>query len=131
MSLEDSVIFADNVPNSELSKYYSASDVFALPCRFIPPNDVEGFGIVFLEANLYGKPVIAGNTGGAAEAVQHNATGLLINPENMFELEQSILKLYYNRELASNFGRYGRLRVLEKYNSNPCDKLLNLFTANK
>ena len=84
-----------------------------------------------MEANLYGKPVIAGNTGGATEAVQHNATGLLIDPEDKSELEEAILKVYHNPSLASELGMNGRLRVLEKYISTPSDKLLNLFTASK
>ena len=124
-------MFAGKVEDSEIAKYYSSADVFVLPCRFIPPNDVEGFGIVFLEASLYGKPVIAGNTGGATEAVQHNITGLLINPKNNLELEQAILKLYNNPNLANTFGIYGRVRVLENYNSTLSNKLLDLFTANK
>ncbi|HIH32176.1 TPA: glycosyltransferase family 4 protein [Candidatus Woesearchaeota archaeon] len=131
LSLEQNVLFAGKVEDSELAKYYSSTNLFVLPCRFIPPNDVEGFGIVFLEANLYGKPVIAGNTGGATEAVQHNATGLLIDPEDKSELEEAILKVYHNPSLASELGMNGRLRVLEKYISTPSDKLLNLFTASK
>jgi phosphatidylinositol alpha-1,6-mannosyltransferase len=131
LSLEKNVLFAGKVENLELAKYYSSANLFVLPCRFIPPNDIEGFGIVFLEANLYGKPVIAGNTGGATEAVQHNTTGLLINPENKFELEEAIFKLYTDRDLSTKLGRNGRLRVLEQYNSNPSDKLLNLFMAGK
>ncbi len=128
LSLEQNVLFAGKVEDSELVKYYCSSDSFVLPCRFIPPNDIEGFGIVFLEANLYKKPVIAGNTGGATEAVQHNITGLLINPENKSELEEAIFKLYKDHALSSKLGRNGRLRVLKQYNSNSSDKLMKLFT---
>lgn len=127
LSLEDNVIFAGKVNDFELANYYSSSDVFVLPCRFIPPNDIEGFGIVFLEANLYGKPAIAGSTGGVTEAVQHNETGLLINPESQSELEQAIIRLYGDNVLSSKLGRNGRLRVLEKYNSVLSDKLINIF----
>jgi hypothetical protein len=55
----------------------------------------------------------------------------LINPENKFELEEAIFKLYTDRDLSTKLGRNGRLRVLEQYNSNPSDKLLNLFMAGK
>ena len=73
----------------------------------------------------------AKNTGGVIEAVQHNTTGLLINPEDKMELEEAIIKLYADRTLSSKLGINGRLRVLEQYNSDPSDKLLYLFMAGR
>jgi phosphatidylinositol alpha-1,6-mannosyltransferase len=126
--LSDRIVILDDVSDRIISKYYAACDIFVLPNTFIPPNDVEGFGIVFLEANLYGKPVIAGKSGGVIEAVQHKKTGLLINPDDSSELEQSIVTLINNPNLRTQLGEYGRNRVLKEFNSTPSNKLLKLFT---
>ena len=72
------VFFAGIVPENELTAYYAASDIFLLPNR-VHEGDIEGFGIVFLEAAASGKPVIGGNSGGVPEAVQRDVTGLLVD----------------------------------------------------
>ena len=65
------MLFAGSVPWSELPAHYAAGDVFAMPCRTRGSGlDVEGLGIVFLEAAASGLPVIAGRSGGAPETVQ-------------------------------------------------------------
>jgi len=74
-----SVIFAGQVPDHDLPAHYAACDVFAMPCRTRWAGlEVEGFGIVFLEAAAGGKAVVAGRSGGAAEAVVDEETGLLV-----------------------------------------------------
>ena len=72
--------FTGAVPAAELPAHYALADVFAMPCRTRGAGmDVEGLGIVFLEASATGVPVIAGESGGAPEAVQHNKTGLVVD----------------------------------------------------
>jgi phosphatidylinositol alpha-1,6-mannosyltransferase len=78
--------------------------------------DFEGFGIVYLEANLCGKPVIAGRSGGVPDAVENNVNGLLVNPESEEEIAQAILKLYESKELRETLGEQGRQRALIKFN---------------
>lgn len=85
-----------------------------MPARAIN-GDFEGFGIVYLEANLYGKPVIAGNSGGVSDAVVNNETGLLIDPENISEIADAIKLLVNSPEKRLSLGTTGRERVLRDF----------------
>ena len=80
--LQKSVYFAGNVTDEELAHWYKQADIFIMPAREIN-GDVEGFGIVFLEAALSRLPVIAGRSGGVSVAVLDNQTGLVVDPENI------------------------------------------------
>ncbi len=75
----DAVIFAGAVPWAELPGYYDAADVFAMPCRTRRAGlDVEGLGIVYLEASATGLPVIGGDSGGAPDAILDGETGYVV-----------------------------------------------------
>jgi len=101
--------------NEERNAWYELCDIFIMPSREIN-GDFEGFGIVYLEANLAGKPVIAGRSGGVADAVIDNLNGLLINPEDPNEISQAIIKLAENPELRKKLGERGKERVLNEFN---------------
>src|SRR3990167_3684392 len=104
------------VSDNNLPSYYATCDVFILPTRVLDAGkDVEGFGIVFLEAASFGKPVIAGNTGGGTDAVIDEVTGLLVDPENISHLATAIERLYTNPVLRSRFGEAGKKRVQEQF----------------
>ncbi|MDD4013855.1 MAG: glycosyltransferase, partial [Candidatus Omnitrophica bacterium] len=104
--LSDRVIFAGKVPDPELVHYYNACDIFILLPRFIPQNgDAEGFGIVFLEAGACGKPVIAGRSGGVAEAVKDNETGMLVDPEDTARIREAIKRLITDEAYAERLGK--------------------------
>ncbi len=109
-----SVVFLGKVSDEEKWVLMDLCDVFITPARK-NNEDVEGFGIVYLEANLMGKPVIAGNVGGAKEAVINNETGLLVDPESTNEISEAIIKLLNNSELANNLGQTGRQRVINEF----------------
>ena len=79
------------------------------------PVDVEGFGMVFLEANLYKKPVIAGMNGGQIDAVKEGKSGLLVNATKINEIVSAIDKLANDRELANKFGEYGFHRTVTEF----------------
>jgi phosphatidylinositol alpha-1,6-mannosyltransferase len=73
------VIFTGPVPWPELPSYYDAADVFAMPCRTRRAGlDVEGLGIVYLEASATGLPVIGGDSGGAPDAILDGETGYVV-----------------------------------------------------
>ncbi|MDP8257706.1 MAG: glycosyltransferase family 4 protein [Candidatus Alcyoniella australis] len=113
--LEQHVVFAGFVPDEELPQYYNASELFLLPCREVPGGDVEGFGIVFLEANACIKPVVAGRSGGVVDAVEDGVSGILVDPLDEQQIADAVVKLLQDRELAATMGRQGRERVLEKF----------------
>ena len=116
LALEDHVLFVGYISDELLPQFYNLCDVFVLATREVEkPGWVEGFGIVFLEANACGKPVISGRTGGAIEAVLDQKTGLLINPFNINEIAEATVRLLNDPELASRLGNNGRKRVIEQF----------------
>ncbi|MEW6407990.1 MAG: glycosyltransferase family 4 protein [Patescibacteria group bacterium] len=117
LNLQNYVKFLDEVPQEDLPRLYNLADVFVMPARDIPEQgDIEGFGVVFLEAAASGLPCIAGATSGQAEAIEDKKTGFLVNPENVNEIADTILKLLKNPQLAKQLGQAGRVRVVEKFN---------------
>ena len=119
LNLESHVVFAGFVPQDELPLYYWASDVFVMPSRIERGSgDVEGFGISFLEANVCGKPVVAGRSGGVEDAVVHGKTGLLVDPESEEVVAEKIIELLTNEKLAATLGSQGRNRILDQFTWN-------------
>ena len=105
----DHVTFAGGVPAAELPAHHALADVFAMPCRTRGAGmDVEGLGIVFLEASATGVPVIAGESGGAPEAVQHNETGLVIDGNAVDKVADAVTELLNDRDRAAAMGAAGR-----------------------
>lgn len=118
LGMEDHVTFAGFVPEEVLGAYYQACDVFVMVSREIPEKgDIEGFGIVYLEANLRGKPIVAGHSGGVTDAVVHGKTGLLVNPTDPNEVAESLVNLLTDKQLAEQLGKAGRERVLKNFSS--------------
>ncbi|PAU95672.1 glycoside hydrolase [Aliifodinibius salipaludis] len=115
LGLKDHVKFLGRIAEQELPYYYSLADVFVMPAKNNPP-DVEGFGIVFLEANACGTPVIGSKTGGIPDAIVDGETGLLVDENNIEELKIAISKLITNTDLAHKMGEAGRKRILSEIN---------------
>ena len=118
LGLENSVTLIGKVSDYELAVWYEVCDVFVMISRQLKNEDAEGFGIVYLEANMFGKPVIAGKSGGVAEAVLDNETGILVEPTNPHEILSAMEKLLKNPEEARQLGENGRRRVEEKFQWN-------------
>jgi phosphatidylinositol alpha-1,6-mannosyltransferase len=105
----DHVTFTGGVPSAELPAHHALADVFAMPCRTRGAGmDVEGLGIVFLEASATGVPVIAGESGGAPEAVQHNKTGLVVDGRSVNKVVDAVTELLADRDRAVAMGAAGR-----------------------
>ncbi|EKD49861.1 MAG: hypothetical protein ACD_63C00024G0002 [uncultured bacterium] len=110
------VNFAGQFDEKEKAALYNACDVFAMPTRIEKDIDVEGFGIVFLEANALGKPVIAGKSGGVEDAVIGDKTGLLIeDPTDETEVAEKIVRVLNDEELAERLGKAGKNRVENEF----------------
>ena len=114
--LEEFVHLTGKVSQGELSKWYAAGDIFAMPCRTRMGGwDVEGLGIVFLEGSATGLPVIAGDSGGAIDAVLDGETGYLVNGTNTSEIAQRISYLISNPDVAKRMGEAGRNWVSQEW----------------
>ncbi len=111
--LADDVIFTGSVPFTELPAHYAAGDVFAMPCRTRNRGlDVEGLGIVYLEASATGLPVVAGDSGGAPDAVLEGETGYVVPGGDSVELAARLVALLGDPDLRRRLGERGRAWVV-------------------
>ncbi|MCH8485901.1 MAG: glycosyltransferase family 4 protein [Candidatus Cyclonatronum sp.] len=113
--LGDVVQFAGTVPFDELPELYSACDLFVMVPKTILP-DVEGFGIVYLEAGACGLAVIGSNSGGVPDAVEDGHTGLIVPEQDPAALAAAIERMITAPETRIALGKNGRRRVTEKLN---------------
>jgi len=118
LGLESQVTFVGYVSESQLSEIYADSDIFVMASREIPGrlDLIEGFGISFLEASASGVPVVAGRSGGVSDAVLHEKTGLLVNPDDPMDIAKALQRLLKNPDLARHLGNEGRLWVEAEMN---------------
>ena len=114
--LADSVVFTGPVPVDELPAHYAAGDVFAMPCRTRRAGlDVEGLGMVFLEAAACGRPVVAGTSGGAPETVQEGVTGHVVDPRSPAAVADAVAGLLDDPARARAMGAAGRAWVEQRW----------------
>ena len=111
--LEDQVELRTEVADEDLPEIYKEADIFVMPTSKTN-TDREGFGIVYLEAGLFGLPSIAVNHPGVDEAVLDNETGILIN-DSQEELKSAIIRLVENQSLCLKMGLAGRDRTLAEF----------------
>ena len=115
-SAQHSVTFAGKVPFAELPLWYAIADVFAMPCRTRNAGwDVEGLGIVYLEASASQVPVVAGDSGGAPDAVLEGITGFVVDGTSLVQIQDRIVTLLEDPQLAQQFGAQGREWVLHEW----------------
>jgi len=113
----DDVVFTAGVPGAELPPYYAMADVFAMPCRTRGGGlDVEGLGIVFLEASAAGVPVVAGRSGGAPETVLEGETGRVVDGRSTDEIATAITELLADPQRARRMGEAGRRWIQRDWN---------------
>lgn len=117
--LEKSVKILVNIEDK--SPYLNQATVFALPARKIA-NDVEGFGIVTLEASAAGLPVVVGRSGGAPETVVDGVTGIVVEPDDAAALALAIISLLRHPEEARKMGQAGAEYVAKEYSSEAVGK---------
>lgn len=103
--LTSCVVFAGNVPDDELPKYYGCSDMLALPSK----DRSEGFGLTILEANATGKPAIGTTVGGIPSVIRDGYNGLLVPPNDPSALAEAIKKVLSDDDLLKRMGRNGRV----------------------
>ncbi|MFD5565771.1 glycosyltransferase family 4 protein [Kitasatospora griseola] len=110
VGVRSSVVFTGAVPWEELPAHYGAGDVFAMPCRTRRGGlDVEGLGIVYLEASATGLPVVAGDSGGAPDAVREGETGFVVpGKHGETVLADRLVRLLGDASLRREMGEAGR-----------------------
>jgi phosphatidylinositol alpha-1,6-mannosyltransferase len=109
LQVTDDVVFAGAVPWAELPPYMAAGDVFCMPCRTRKLGfEVEGLGIVYLEASATGLPVVAGNSGGAPDAVIRDQTGVVIDGRSINTLSACVSALLLEPDRSRVMGERGR-----------------------
>ncbi|AKK28384.1 glycosyltransferase family 4 protein [Mycobacterium sp. EPa45] len=109
VGVTDDVVFTGGVPSAELPAHYAMADVFAMPCRTRGSGlDVEGLGIVFLEASAAGVPVVAGDSGGAPETVKNGETGRVVDGRSVEEITDAVSGILADPDLGARMGEAGR-----------------------
>jgi phosphatidyl-myo-inositol dimannoside synthase len=112
-----SVRFTGPVPQAELPAHYAAGDVFSMPCRTRRGGlDVEGLGIVYLEASAAGLPVVGGDSGGAPDAILEGETGYVVGGRDVSGLAERLVTLLNDPAGAKAMGDKGRAWVERDWN---------------
>ena len=129
-NLEASVTFIGRIQYKDLPTYICVGDIFAMPSRSrLMGLEVEGLGIVYLEASSSGLPVLAGDSGGAPDALVQNETGLVVDGTDDQQIAKAAIKLLTNIELSKKMGLAGRQWIIDNWRweiwSKDFEKLLN------
>jgi phosphatidyl-myo-inositol dimannoside synthase len=110
------VVFTDGVPSDELPAHHAMADVFAMPCRTRGAGlDVEGLGIVYLEASASGVPVVAGRSGGAPESVLDGETGLVVDGWDVGAIAAAVGDVLADPDRGAQMGAAGRRWVVDNW----------------
>lgn len=112
--IEDSVKFLGQVPDEKLQGLYAGAEIFALTPHDLE-GDFEGFGIVYLEAATYGLPAVGTRSGGVPEAVIHDKTGLLVEPNDPKATAIALMQLLANADLRQKLGQQAYMRIQEEF----------------
>jgi phosphatidylinositol alpha-1,6-mannosyltransferase len=123
LGLEKHVKLLGSMSDEDVIKLYHACDLVVLPA-LDRKDDVEGFGIVALEAAASGKPVVATRVGGIPDAVEDGKSGILVDPGDYTGLTEVVASLLKNIELSSSLGKYGRCRAQKEFSWR---RLVNLY----
>jgi phosphatidylinositol alpha-1,6-mannosyltransferase len=116
LGLENRVTFVGRVQYSELPGYICIGDVFAMPSRSrLAGLEVEGLGIVYLEASACSLPVIGGISGGAPDAILQGETGFAVDGTSAHEVAKVLMKVLADRELSLKLGMRGRQWIIEQW----------------
>jgi phosphatidylinositol alpha-1,6-mannosyltransferase len=130
LSLKEDVTFAGRIMYDRLPSYLSAADLFAMPSRSrFFGLEVEGLGIVYLEASACGIPVVAGNSGGAPDAVLEGVTGLCVDGTNVAEIASAVIEICSDAERASHMGAAGRNWIVDQWRWDIWSKEFNALLA--
>lgn len=116
LNVQSSVTFIGRIQYADLPRYICTGDVFVMPSRSrLAGLEVEGLGIVYLEASACGLPVIAGNSGGAPDAVLEGKTGLVVDGRSSREVAQAVIELLSDKARCTEMGANGRQWIIKEW----------------
>jgi len=116
LGVADRVQFLGFVEEGELAQHYAAADIFSMVSREIGESgEVEGFGIVYLEANACATPVLGGRSGGVEDAIADGESGMLVDPNDVAALSVCLVRLLGDDALRLELGEKGRRRVFAEF----------------
>lgn len=113
--IDSSVLFLPDVPDDDLPALYAGASLFAMTPRDLN-GDIEGFGLVYMEAAAQGTPAVATRTGGVPEAVIDGGTGIIVEPENADAIKKAMGKLLKDKALRDKMGATAKRRAAEEFN---------------
>jgi phosphatidylinositol alpha-1,6-mannosyltransferase len=125
LGLQNHVQLMGGIDDGDLIRLYRACDVIVLPA-LRSTHDVEGFGIVLLEAAAAGKPTVATRVGGIPDAMEDGKSGVLVEPDDYHGLSRAIIELLNNPAAGSAMGNFGQQRVREQF---AWSKIIRLYEA--
>lgn len=116
LSIQDSITFIGRIQYADLPRYISLGDVFAMPSRSrLAGLEVEGLGIVYLEASACGLPVVAGKSGGAPDAVLEGETGITVDGRDPADIARVVNSLLDDPLMAKAMGQRGREWIISNW----------------
>lgn len=128
LDLGEAVRFHGFISDAELVQRYTACHAFVLPAVVDSKGDVEGLGVVIIEALAYGRAAIASDAGGITDIVEHDRTGLLVPPGDAVALADALVTLARDPERAARLGQAGRIHVQRRFSwTAVIDKLSTLY----
>jgi phosphatidylinositol alpha-1,6-mannosyltransferase len=116
LGIQESITFIGRIGYQELPRYLCVGDLFVMPSRSrLAGLEVEGLGIVYLEASACGLPVIAGNSGGAPDAVLTSETGLVVDGTNAADVSAAVIELLKDPMRSKEMGIRGRDWIIQEW----------------
>jgi glycosyltransferase involved in cell wall biosynthesis len=129
-TLQVRCLFLGSQPPAVVQEWMARATVFCVPSVVATSGDAEGFGIVFIEAQAMGLPVVSTRSGGIPEAVEDGQTGLLVAEDDRKELAAAIIRLIQDESLWKRFSLAGRRRVLKWFDlAQQTQRLENIFAS--
>ncbi len=114
-NLEKEVKLVGSVGSSEIRNYLNNSDIFVLPCVQAKNGDMDGIPVSLMEAMAFEIPVISTQISGIPELIENGVSGLVVEPENSIQLKEAIIKLIKSQSLREEYGKNGRIKVINEY----------------
>lgn len=114
LHLQQQVFFTGKISSEEIAQWYAACKVFIMTPEDIE-GDIEGFGIVYLEAQSFGKPVIGTRVSGVSEAVADGETGILVEQRDTVAIQHALVRMLTDTDFAQKLGEAGKRRVAENF----------------